>query len=330
MPGALWRIAIVAFGTVLALIWTWWRVAQPMWIARPASPVGQADPQRLEKAVRMLVGAGPRDAAHPASLGPVAGHIKDALRPARARGVEQAFPADGNTYRNVIASFGPEAGPRLVVGAHYDTCMNLPGADDNASGVAGLLELARLLAPRKLALRVDLVAYCLEEPPYFRTPQMGSCFHAQSLKRERVEVRVMICLEMIGCFSAEPGSQAYPLPGLSWCYPSQGDFIGVVGCWDQTALVRQVKRAMILSGGPPVYSINAPRLLPGVDFSDHRNYWDAGYPAVMITDTAFYRNRNYHTSRDTPDLLDYRRMAQVADQVLAVIGALCDAAAPTS
>lgn len=232
------------------------------------------------------------------------------------------FEVEGRNYRNVIAEFGPETEERIVVGAHYDAYHAFPGADDNASGVAGLLELAGLLAKTNLPLRVELVAYTLEEPPYFHTPHMGSGVHAESLKRQGVKVRAMISLEMIGYFSDALDSQSFPVSVLRALYPSQGNFISVVGGVGDAMLVRRIKGAMRAGASLPVYSINAPRFVPGIDFSDHLSYWNAGYPAVMITDTAFYRNHNYHTHNDTAEKLDYRRMAMVVEGVAAAVLAL--------
>jgi hypothetical protein len=163
-------------------------------------------------------------------------------------------------------------------------------------------------APRT---QVELVAYTLEEPPHFASSTMGSAFHAAALRRQGIPVRAMIALEMIGYFTDAPGSQRFPLPGLKSLYPSQGNFITVAGKLGQGALVRQVKKAMRRASPLDVESITAPASLPGISLSDHRNYWEAGYPAVMITDTAFYRNDNYHAASDTPDTLDYKRMAMV-------------------
>jgi len=166
------------------------------------------------------------------------------------------------------------------------------------------------------------VAYTLEEPPYYATPHMGSAVHAASLAQERVEVRAMISIEMIGYFSDAPRSQDFPASILKLVYPTTGNFIAVVGKLGQGGLVRQVKRAMRGASPLPVESISAPAFVPGIDFSDHRNYWKHGYEAVMITDTSFYRNRNYHTMGDTPDTLDYRRMAQVVVGIDAAVRAL--------
>lgn len=168
-------------------------------------------------------------------------------------------------------------------------------------------------------MRVELVAFSLEEPPYFRTAQMGSAIHAASLKKSGVQVKAMLSLEMIGYFSDVPGSQRYPASLLGAFYPSQGNFIAVVGTLGDGLLVRRVKMAMRGASTLPVYSINAPAFVPGVDFSDQLNYSKAGYNSAMITDTAFYRNPNYHTFEDTPEKLDFRRMALVVQGVYAAV-----------
>src|SRR5262245_7960360 len=278
------------------------------------------DPTKLETHVRTLSQSFvPRDESHPENLDRCAAYIRLEFERANARVTEQPFTVDGKTYRNVIAHFGPETNAMVVVGAHYDAAGPLPGADDNASGVAGLLELARLLGNRQLPMRVELVSYTLEEPPFFRSEQMGSAMHANALKREGAVVRVMFSLEMIGYFSDARDSQHFPSSAFSLFYPTEGNFISVVGKIDDGMLVRRIKKAMTGAITLPVYSINAPRLIHGVDLSDHLSYWRAGYPAVMITDTAFYRNANYHTLDDTAERLDYRRMGQAVEGVYAAV-----------
>lgn len=275
---------------------------------------------RLENHVRRLCGElSPRDAGHPENLDRAAAWIRGELERAGGRTSEQPYQAGGETYRNVIASFGPDTRDRIVVGAHYDTAGALPGADDNASGVAGLIELAGLLGKKAPRTRVDLVAYSTEEPPWFGSRSMGSAVHAAALAERRVRVRAMICLEMIGCFRDEPGSQRFPAPGFGLVYPSRGNFIVVTGKTGQGALAKRVKSAMRQATPLPVESVVAPAAIPGVDLSDHRNYWAHGYPAVMITDTAFYRNDNYHSEGDRPETLDYRRMAMVVQGVHAAV-----------
>lgn len=277
-----------------------------------------ASPDYLEGHVRVIArDLVPRDYEHVDNLARVAEYVRDQLERTAARVEDQPFVAAGREYRNVRALLGPEDGPRVVVGAHYDAAGPYPGADDNASGVAGLLELARLLSDETPSGAVELVAYCLEEPPFFFTKEMGSYVHADALRREGIDVRLMISLEMIGYFSDKPGSQRFPFFLLKPFYPSEGNFIAVVGKLFDRSLVRGVRDAMRAASPLPVHSLNAPRLVPGVALSDHLSYWRCGFPAVMITDTAMFRNPHYHRASDTPDTLDYERMAMVIDGVAA-------------
>ncbi|HKL17639.1 MAG TPA: M28 family peptidase [Halalkalibaculum sp.] len=283
----------------------------------------KADARRLKEYVTTLSqDLAPRDAGHPENLDRAASFIGKQFEKYSQRVEDQPFRADYLSVRNVSAFFGPKTGERIVIGAHYDVAGPYPGADDNASGVSGLLELARLLADDELSMQVELVSYPLEEPPYFYTRNMGSFVHANSLKEKGIKVKAMLALEMIGYFSDESDSQQYPLFLLRPFYPSKGNFIAVVGKMFQRKIVKTVREAMRDATPLPVESINAPRLLPGIALSDHLNYWWAGYQAAMITDTAFYRNPNYHTALDTPDTLDYERMARVVDGVRAAIPAL--------
>lgn len=281
--------------------------------------VAGGDPARLEAHVAKLVKLSPRSFEEASNLARVASYIRGELERAGAAVSEQPVGFVGKSYRNILASFGPEAGGRIVVGAHYDACGPYPGADDNASGVAGLLELSRLLGDAKLGTRVDLVAFTLEEPPAFGSPLMGSAVHAASLKQAGVRVLAMICLEMIGCFRDEAGSQGFPVPVLRLLYPGEGNFIAVAGRLGGGGLTRGIKSSMRRASELPVRSVNGPRWMLGIDLSDHASYWNAGYPAVMITDTAFYRNPRYHEADDLPATLDYVRMAEVVRGVHAAV-----------
>jgi peptidase M28-like protein len=289
-------------------------ITQPTFSALPRLEGPRADPGRLRRDVGFLTGeASPRDSDHPENLAVAAGYLRTQLAPSGARVTEQTFQVRGRTYSNIVASFGPESGPGLVVGAHYDSFGDFginPGADDNASGAAGLVEISRLLAGRRLDRRVDLVAYANEEPPFFGSPSMGSAVHVRSLAGR--EVSGMICLEMIGYFTPR---QPAPNGLFRLLYPDRGDFIAVAGRWADRGLTRQVKRAMRSAGDLPVVSFTAPRGA-GLDGSDQVNYWDRGIPAVIVTDTADVRNPHYHTPGDTPETLDYRRMAKVVDGVV--------------
>ena len=314
-------LVLCVFAVVMISLSVW--LTQPLFSKPQVSQTRTVDPARLQAHVQMLsVQFAPRDQSQTENLDRVAAYIREQLVEAGGKITEQPFDVEGRTYRNVIASFGPETDERIVVGAHYDAYHLFPGADDNASGVAGLIELAGLLGKIDPQLRIDLVAFTLEEPPYFHTAYMGSVVHAESLKKQGVKVRAMVSLEMIGYFSDAPDSQSFPVSVLRALYPSQGNFISVVGGVGDGLLVRRIKGAMRDAAPLPVYSINAPRLVPGIDFSDHLSYWNAGYSAVMITDTAFYRNHNYHTANDTAEKLDYKRMAMVVEGVYAAVLAL--------
>ena len=225
----------------------------------------------------------------------------------------QEFEVQGNTYKNVVTSVGPKDAPVIVVGAHYDVCSHTPGADDNASAVAGLIELAAMLkkSEEQLKYRVELVAYTLEEPPFFGTKQMGSFIHAESMKKAKVDLRMMFVLEMIGYFTDKEGSQKYPLPAMSKIYPNKGNFIALVSKLGSGEVLKNMKTVFASGSDIPIETLAAPSFVQGVDFSDHRNYWKFGYNAVMITDTAFMHNKNYHQKTDTPDTLDYDKMAEV-------------------
>jgi hypothetical protein len=231
----------------------------------------------------------------------------------------QSFDVAGKTYNNVIARFGPAAGAPIIIGAHYDAAGDTPGADDNASGVAGLLALGRLLAAHPPKVPVELVAYTLEEPPFFRSENMGSRQHATSLVSAGIQPKLIIVLEMIGFYDDHANSQSFPFAPMKLLYPDRGNFIAVVGNFASMPETRLVKAAMSAASPLPVESINAPAGLTGIDFSDHASYWLHGMPAVMITDTSFYRNANYHQASDTADTLDYTRMAQVVQAVYGVI-----------
>lgn len=255
-------------------------------------------------------------------LDSIADYIKAEFSKSSKRVVVQAFEARSNTYCNVIASFGPEEGERIIVGAHYDVCGDQAGADDNASGVAGLLELAKLLVGSNLKYRVDLVAYSLEEPPFFRTDKMGSYVHAKSLYDAKVLVKGMVSLEMIGYYSNEANSQDYPLGLLSWFYGDKGNYITIVQKSIQGDFSKQFKTLAFENNSILTKSFRAPSFFGGIDLSDHRNYWKFGYSAVMVTNTSFYRNANYHQKGDVLYRLNIPNIGLVVDGVFRVLTAV--------
>jgi Zn-dependent M28 family amino/carboxypeptidase len=307
---ALVRI-VLAVATIIIVIIA--LIRQPVIGATPYTSRMHSDPDALRRHVAFLA-ATPRSSRDIEGLDVVARYIAQRFREAGARVEDEVFVARRATYRNVVATFGPQSAPLLVVGAHYDAFRARaisPAADDNASGVAGLLELARLLggSQRQLQRRVRLVAFSTEEPPFFGSDEMGSAINARALANAHERVEGMISLEMIGYFTPR---QPWTSWVLSAIYPSRGDFIAVAGGWRDRSLARELKRG-IAGAGMHVCSFTAPHSWS--DASDQRSYWNRGFPAVMLTDTAYERNPNYHTTRDTPETLDYRTMARVVDGV---------------
>ena len=207
----------------------------------------------------------------------------------------------------------------IVIGAHYDAYGEMPGADDNASGVAVLLELTRTLpdqAPRRTWI---FVAFANEEPPFFTTEDMGSHHFVRKLIDEGTPVELMIALDLVGYFSDEAGSQRVPLSLLRLYYPSTGNFIGIVGDTGSGRWIRRVKRGMRSANALPVLSFRAPTWVPGVDWSDHYWFRQLGLPGVLVTDTAMMRTPHYHRATDTPETLDYQRMAAVVQALHGVL-----------
>lgn len=255
-----------------------------------------------------------------AALNSTAAYIDSVFRLYADTVYVQPYIVNGYEYKNVVASFGTAHRKRIVAGAHYDVCGDQQGADDNASGIAGLLELARMLKGKALKHRIDLVAYTLEEPPYFRTEWMGSNIHATSLDKR--DVSGMVCLEMIGYFSDARHSQDYPAGLLKLFYGGKGNYITLVKKPGAGKFVRAFKRAFKRTRLIRTKVFTAPASLPGIDFSDHLNYWKAGISALMVTDTAFYRNKNYHERSDTVETLDIDRMARVIDACFTALTAI--------
>ena len=229
------------------------------------------------------------------------------------------FSHRGRSFRNIVAALGPQSGAGLIIlGAHFDSVAGTPGADDNASGVAVLLEAARILSQVRLRSQVLFSAFNLEE-----LNMVGSAHLSKQLKAAGTKIRAMISLEMLGYTDRSPGSQRYPL-GLKWFYPDRGDFIGVVGNWNSGSLLRGFAGQMRRVKGLKVETLSVPGnggLIPAVRLSDHVPFWDLGYLALMVTDTSFYRNPHYHRSTDTLETLDIDFMAKVCEGViLGVVG----------
>ncbi len=280
----------------------------------------QADSTRVkELLVKITQTPKPRNYLNTDQLDRTAAFIKADFEKYADTVFYQVYEVNGRTYRNVIAVNNPDETSTIVIGAHYDVCGIQEGADDNATGIVGLLELARLMDTISFDHRIEMVAYTLEEPPYFRTENMGSAVHAKSIAERGLEAKGMIVLEMIGYFSNEKKSQEYPLGILSLFYGRKGDYITVVNKLKRGKFGKSILKGM-KKGNPKkssidVKSFQAPSNLPGIDFSDHLNYWELGIPACMITDTAFYRNKNYHQKTDTLATLNTERMIEVINAV---------------
>ena len=252
--------------------------------------------------------------------------------------IEQQFAASGygttrQTYEvsrapvsNIEAVLPGTTDPAsiIVLGAHYDTVGGCPGANDNATGVAALLELAERFASRPQARTIRFVAFVNEEPPFFQTPQMGSYVYARQCRERGDNIVAMMSLETMGYYSEANGSQQYPAP-LAAMYPDVGNFIGFVADVASSNLLDATRTAFEAATDFPVQALSGPAELPGVGWSDQWSFWQHGYPALMVTDTAPFRYPWYHTADDTPDKLDYARLGAVVDGLEGVAAALGNA-----
>ncbi len=283
----------------------------------------QTDPGLIERQLTTIVNRpGYRTWKDTSTLHAVARYIESEFRLATDNVRRQSFNIEFQTYWNVVALVGDTTKPRIVIGAHYDVCEEQHGADDNGSGVVGLIQALHQLKNYSGDYCLEFVAYTLEEPPFFSSNYMGSAVHARSLKERGVEVRGMVSLEMIGYFSDEKDSQSYPLKFLKLFYGNKGDYITLVRRMNKGGFTRSFCRKYKRADKVKTKLFTGPRSLPGIDFSDHRNYWNEGYDALMITDTAFYRNKNYHKTTDTVQTLDFVRMAKVIDAFVEAINSL--------
>jgi len=268
---------------------------------------------RLRHHVEELAGRiGERNVWRHDSLEAAAAYLAAELRSAGYRVAEQPFTANGSRVCNLEAEIRGTRQPVeiVIVGAHYDSVIGSPGANDNASGCAALIEIARLLAARRPERTLRLVFFVNEEPPFFKTDLMGSVVYANRCRERNEKIVAMYSLETIGFYSNAPGSQHYPFP-LGLFYPDTGNFIGFVGNLRSRKLVRQSLQAFRSTTKFPSEGLVAPLPLTGIDWSDHWSFWQAGYPAVMVTDTALFRYSHYHTGQDLPQRLDYDQLARV-------------------
>jgi Zn-dependent M28 family amino/carboxypeptidase len=279
----------------------------------------QVDPQRLRRILQVIVGErSPMNGQR--HWAAVEGFIEKELANYGLNVESDYFGYRGKRFRNIVGRPGAQRGGSvMVLGAHFDSVPGTPGADDNASGVAVLLEAARLLSRAKLRSELLFCAFNLEE-----LDMIGSTHMAKQLKSAGAKIDVMISLEMVGYTDSRPGSQKYPF-GLKAFYPDRGDFISVIGNWNSGRLLRRFVRQMRQVQGLPVETLSVPGnggFIPAVRLSDHSPFWDAGYPALMVTDTSFFRNPHYHRSTDTIETLDIDFMAKVCEGVVRAMLAL--------
>jgi hypothetical protein len=238
----------------------------------------------------------------------------------------QPYAARDRTFHNIIAEKLGAADPEkiIIIGAHYDSFIGTPGADDNGSGIAALLALARLFSQKILPYTIRFVAFVNEEPPFFWTKDMGSHVYAERCRQRNEQIAAMISLECLGYYADADNTQHYLFP-LGLFYPSQGDFIAFVANLSSFNLVRDFTEAFRREAHFPSEGGAFPWFIPGVFWSDHWPFWKMGYPGLMVTDTAFFRNRNYHTEEDRPETLDFERMARVVAGLEKVIPGLAGA-----
>lgn len=300
--------------TIIACVLVWmtmygWRWGSPY--TAELSAEEEVIARRARDIVEVLAAEiGVRSYAYPENLNKAADFIAGRFSGLGFEVTEQVYEARGQTFRNIIADRpGEQKGlPILVIGAHYDTCFN-PGANDNASGIAGVLELARLLKDEDLGVRLRFAAFVNEEPPFFRR-EMGSRHFARRAKAEGENIAGAVIFEMIGYYTNAPFSQKYP-PFLGPFYPNRGNFVAFVGNLKSRPFTNTLFESFRHSTDFPVEKIHAPDSTPALNFSDHWSFWKEGFPAFMVTDTAFKRYRHYHSMTDLPDELNYEHMARV-------------------
>lgn len=289
--------------------------------ALPALSEEQSDlAQRLEGHVRALAGEiGERNLFRYPALIRAAEYIEASFVSAGLEPDSQTYQVQGKAVRNIEVEIpGVDADAGIVVGAHYDSVHGSPGANDNATGVAAVLELTRAFQSRALCRPLRLVAFVNEEPPFCYTDAMGSVRYAERASERGEKIEAMLSLETIGYYTDVPGSQRYPFP-LSLFYPDTGNFVGFVGNLKSKALVRRAVGTFRNNAGFPSEGLAAPGWIRGVGWSDHWSFWRAGYRAAMVTDTALFRYREYHTPADRPDVVHYPCFSRVVDGLVSVL-----------
>jgi Zn-dependent M28 family amino/carboxypeptidase len=294
----------------------------------PLTPEQSALASELRTHVEYLASSiGRRSTFHPKQLAESALYLKNELASYGYEVRDHSFAGRGSPAPNLEATLKGTSNPDeiIVVGAHYDSYQGTPGADDNASGCAAVLALAKRFAGSPQPRTIRFVLFPNEEPPLFQTPEMGSLIYAKACRAANDNIVAMLSLETIGYYRDEPGTQKYP-PLIGGLFPSEGNFIAFVSDVSSRGLLKRAIAAFRTHAAFPSEGAALPNGVPGVGWSDHWAFWQARYPAIMVTDTAPFRNPHYHQATDTPDTLDYERMARVVDGLAAVLQSL---ASPT-
>lgn len=320
------RICIAVVAAFAILWWIGMRMPGKKTLrAATLSPEEIALRNELKADVQKLAGEiGERNMWHYAKLNAAAEFIESAFQEAGLQPRRDSYQIDRRECHNIETEIRGTRPEIVLVGAHYDSVIGAPGANDNGTGVAGLLALGRRFAGKSTSATLRFVSFVNEEPPFFQTPQMGSYVYASLCKSRGDKISAMISLETIGYFSDAPRSQTYPSIGLGAFYPTVGNFIGFVGNVGSRDLLRRAISIFRETKKLPAEGAALPAFIPGVAWSDQWAFWQHGYPGIMITDTAPFRYPHYHSATDTPDKLDYDRFALVVSGLEKVIAKLAD------
>ena len=293
----------------------------------PALPESESQLQSaLEKDVATLAETiGARSFKHFENLQISKDYIKHHLSSSGYQTSEQTYTVQERPYTNITAEKLGSEKPEdiIVVGGHYDSAFDTSGANDNATGAAAVLELARLISQDSPKRTIQFVTFTNEEPPFFWTQDMGSLVYAKAMKEQGKQVVAMISLDTIGYYDAQPNSQLYPFP-LSIIYPNQGKFISFLGNLQSGYLVREAIASFREHAKIPSEGVSLPSWITGVGWSDQWSFWQQGYPGIMVTDTAPYRYPYYHTQQDTIDKVDYLRLTHVVSGLHHVVSDLAN------
>jgi len=313
---------LIAVAAILALLW-WFGIKMPGKNISKTTLLSADDValrEELRADVQKLAGEiGERNMWHYRQLNAAADFIEDSFLRAGLRPRRDSYELRGQACHNIETEIRGTRPEIILIGAHYDSVFGSPGANDNGSGAAALLALARRFAGKATENTVRFVAFVNEEPPYFLSNEMGSFIYAGRCKARGDRIKAMISLETIGYFSDAPNSQTYPAPGLGIFYPKVGNFIGFVSNVHSRTLLRHAIALFRKHAKIPSEGATLPAFIPGVSWSDQRSFWQHGYPGIMITDTALFRYPYYHSANDTPDKLDYDRFALVVSGMEKVI-----------